>query len=85
MKYFSAFLDMGRYKSWAYKIFSCIQYLNYLKYCPASFSQSSECLISDLLHPELLSGGVEGMQLAVYNSVLVEVEGRCQFIGGNKN
>ena len=28
------------------------------------FSQSTECLISDLL-PELLSGDVEGQQLAV--------------------
>ena len=28
------------------------------------FSQGTECLISDL-HPELLSGDVEGQQLAV--------------------
>ena len=34
----------------------------YLKTCPASFSQSTECLIPDL-HPEPLSGGVEGQQV----------------------
>ena len=37
---------------------------DYLKACPSSFSQSTEWLISDL-HPELLSGGVKGQQLAV--------------------
>ena len=31
----------------------------YLEACSASFSQSTECLIPDL-HPELLSGCVEG-------------------------
>ena len=35
---------------------------NYLKTCSASFSQSTESLIS-ALHPELLSGGVENQQL----------------------
>ena len=35
---------------------------NYLKTCSASFSQSTEWLISDL-HSELLSGGIEGWQL----------------------
>ena len=34
----------------------------YLKACPASFSQSIECLIPDL-YTELLSGGVEGQRL----------------------
>ena len=33
----------------------------YLKAYSPSFSQSTECLISDL-HPELLSGCVEGQQ-----------------------
>jgi len=33
-----------------------------LKSCPAHFSQSTECLISDP-HPELFSGGVDGQQL----------------------
>ena len=37
---------------------------NNLKTRSISFSQSTECLISDL-HPELLSAGVEGQQLAV--------------------
>ena len=32
---------------------------SYLKVCPASFSHSTECLIPGL-HPELLSGAVEG-------------------------
>ena len=34
----------------------------YLRACSASFPQSTECLIADL-HPELLSGDVEGQQL----------------------
>ena len=34
----------------------------YLKACSASFSQSTERLLPDL-HPELLSGGVEGQRL----------------------
>ena len=47
-------------RSWAHKIFWKTP--NYLKSCSASFSQSIECLISDLC-PELLSGCVEGQQL----------------------
>ena len=35
---------------------------NYLKVCPASFSQSTECLIPDFYH-ELFSGDVQSQQL----------------------
>ena len=55
MKDFSAFLDMRRCKKWAHKIFSSEDL-----FC--QFSQSAECLTPDL-HPELLSGGVQGQQL----------------------
>ena len=64
MKDFSVFLDMRRYKNWARKNqLPKISY--YLKVCPVSFSQSTECLIS-AVHPELLSGDVESQQLQQY-------------------
>ena len=56
MKDFSAFLGVriGLMKSAPENI--C------LKTCPASSSPEHRCLVS-ALHPELLSGGVEGQQL----------------------
>ena len=42
--------------------------------------QSTECLTS-ALHPELLSGVVENQQLqTVHELILVEVDGKCQFV-----
>ena len=52
---------------------------NYLKACSTCFSPSTECLIPDL-HPEPLSGCVEGQQLEVTSDLsLVETDGKCQF------
>ena len=42
--------------------YSLLKISNYLKAYSASFSQSTECLLPDL-HPELLSGCVEGQRL----------------------
>ena len=61
-----AFLRMRRGKKMgSYDILLKIS--NYLKACSASFSQSTEGLIPDL-HPELLSGYVEGLQRLVTSS-----------------
>ena len=56
MKDFSAFLDTKRCQNWAHK--SSPENIYLLR----QFSQSTECLPSDL-HPELPTGGVEGQQL----------------------
>ena len=56
---FFFFFNMRRDKNWAHKI-NLQKYL--IVWRPASFSQSTECLIS-ALHPELLSVGMENQQL----------------------
>ena len=55
------FLDMGRYKNWAPKI-SSWKYLPENVSCQFPPASRTEGLIS-VLHPELLSWGVEGQQL----------------------
>ena len=58
---FSAFLDTRKCKNWAHKNL-LLKISNYLKTCSASFSQSAGGLLA-ALHPELLSGDIEGQQL----------------------
>ena len=79
MKDFSAFLVMGRYKTWALKI----KLSDYLRVCfpapcpsrpPPTPAQSTSCL----LHPELLSAGIEDQQLQQHD--LIVVDDRCQFV-----
>ena len=69
MKDFSAFLGVriGLMKSAPENI--C------LKTCPASSSPEHRCLVS-ALHPELLSGGVEGQQLHC-DLIPVGVDDKC--------
>ena len=57
MEGFKAFLDMWRRKDWDHEI-SSPKYLS--KDLFHQFPWSTECLI---LHPELLSGHIEGQQL----------------------
>ena len=63
MKDFSAFLDVRRCKNWAHKN-QLLKRPNALKTCPASPHPppSIDCFFS-ALHPELLSGDIEGQQL----------------------
>ena len=63
MKDISAFLDMGRYYNWAHKISTC-KYLSEELSCQFFPVEKLEYLIA--LHPELLSGVVEGHQLQQY-------------------
>ena len=58
---FIVFLDMKRCKNLGLQK-SYLKISNYLKSCSVSIFQSTECLIPDI-HPEFLSGGVEGQQL----------------------
>ena len=61
---FLCFLDVRRYKNWAYNT-SFWKYLSENTYLYSHFSNlplSTEYLVS-ALHPELLSGGVENQQL----------------------
>ena len=72
---------MRRYENWAHKISSWkISEYNYLKTCPASFSLSTECIIS-ALHPELFSEGIKGQKsAAAHDLILMEVHGKSQFV-----
>ena len=58
MKDFSTFLQMRRYKNWGYKILYPTIWRPDLLVSPSPPAQSAS-----FLHPELLSGGVEGQQL----------------------
>ena len=86
MKYFSAFLDIRRYKNLAHKIV----FWKYLaRLSKGLFYQRTECLVS-ALHPELLSGGVESQQLskslqAINAGEGVEKREPSYTVGGNAN
>lgn len=74
MQDFSAFLDVRRYKIGLIKTAS---ENTYLKIAFPGFPPSIEDL-SSVLHPELLSGGVEkSAAAAAQDLILVEVDGQC--------
>ena len=69
---FSICLDMGWYKNWAHKIDSW-KCLNIWRHCPASYSQSLECLIS-ARHPDSFGGCWTSAAAAAHDLTLVEVD-----------
>ena len=58
----SAFLDIGRFRNWAYKTGSWKYLTIWIQHVLPVFPLSIECLIS-ALHPELHSGDTESQQL----------------------
>ena len=54
----------------------------YLKTCSASFSPSTDSVIS-ALHSQLFSEGVENQQLQQHDLILEEVDDECQFVVDN--